>query len=85
MVTEQLLRRVRGEYLEMPGLSLTMPQAQRLLGLDRDTCAALLGRLVTAGFLRRTLSQTFVLDDASRQRLPGAIWNGGFQGQSWSE
>jgi hypothetical protein len=30
------LRRVKGEYLEMPGLRLTPAQAQRLWGLDRD-------------------------------------------------
>ena len=31
-------RRVQAEYNEMPGLSVTLPQAQRLLGIDHDTC-----------------------------------------------
>jgi hypothetical protein len=30
----ELLVRIRAEYLEMPGLRLTAPQAQRLFGLD---------------------------------------------------
>jgi hypothetical protein len=33
----ELLRRIRAEYLEMPGLRLTAPQAQRLFGLDSET------------------------------------------------
>jgi hypothetical protein len=35
---DEMLRRIRGEYLEMPGLSLTLEQAQRLWGLDAKTC-----------------------------------------------
>ena len=31
--------RVQGEYRDMPGLKLTEAQAQRLLGIDYDTCA----------------------------------------------
>lgn len=54
MSDEQLIDRIRGEYLEMPGLQLTSPQAMRLLGLDERTCVRLLGLLVEVGFLRRT-------------------------------
>ena len=46
--------RVEAEYREMPGLKLTEPQAQRLLGIDCDMCAAVLGTLLERGFLRRT-------------------------------
>jgi hypothetical protein len=49
---ERLLCRIRGEYLEMPGLRLTQAQAQRLLALDAATCARVLESLVTAGFLQ---------------------------------
>lgn len=42
---ENLLRRVRAEFREVPGLRLTVAQAQRLWGLDRSTCEAVLGRL----------------------------------------
>jgi Fic family protein len=52
--TEALMRRVRGEYWEMPGLKLTMPQAQRLWALDAATCQSLLHSLVENGFLART-------------------------------
>ena len=48
---DALVRRVRGEYREMPGLSLTVLQAARLWGLDSRTCAALLTTLTTmSGF-----------------------------------
>jgi hypothetical protein len=53
------LRRVKAEYLEMPGLRLTTAQAQRLWGLDRESCAALLGALVDARFLNRTADGAF--------------------------
>jgi hypothetical protein len=46
-----LLRVVQAEYLEIPGLHLTKPQAQRLWGLDPDTCDVLLNTLVAAQFL----------------------------------
>jgi Fic family protein len=49
-----LTRRVQAEYIEMPGLSVTLPQAQRLLGIDRDTCVAVIRTLVDRRFLRRT-------------------------------
>jgi hypothetical protein len=48
-----LLRRVYGEFLEMPGLRLTCRQAQRLWGLDERTCLELLESLVDAKFLCR--------------------------------
>ena len=37
----------------MPGLRLTLPQAQRLWGLDESTCHSLLNFLVNAKFLVR--------------------------------
>jgi hypothetical protein len=51
MAREEILSRIRGEYLEMPGLCLTPAQAQRLWGLDAITCASLLASLTQAGFL----------------------------------
>jgi Fic family protein len=48
---ETLLNRIRGEYLEMPGLRLTRPQAQRLWGLDTDTSVRVLHELVELKFL----------------------------------
>jgi hypothetical protein len=58
--TEEVLRRVRGEFLEMPGLRLTESQARRLWGLDASSCNALLGALVDANFLFRTRDGAFM-------------------------
>lgn len=52
-VTEQMLNRICSEFAEMPGLRLTQRQAQRLWGLDADTCGMALAVLVEARFLRR--------------------------------
>jgi len=49
----QLLGRIRGEYLEMPGLKLTLPQAQRLWHQRERECEGLLGALIDAKFLCR--------------------------------
>jgi len=46
-----MIKRIRAEYLEMPGLRLTVEQAQRLCGVDRPVCRAALDALVDAGFL----------------------------------
>ena len=48
-----LVRRVRGEYREMPGMRLTLDQAMRLWMLDRETCSDVLDSLVAAHFLER--------------------------------
>jgi hypothetical protein len=48
---EQLIARIRGEYLEMPGLRLTCDQARRLWGVDRETCVLVLDAMVQSGFL----------------------------------
>ncbi len=67
--TEAVLRRVRGEFLEMPGLRLTEAQARRLWGLDATACAALLGALVDANFLFRTRDGAFMrVEHASPSR-----------------
>jgi hypothetical protein len=51
---EPLLCRVRDEFVAMPGLSLTEPQAARLWQLDPPLTAVLLRALVEARFLART-------------------------------
>ena len=57
---EGILRRIQGEYNEMPGLRLTIAQAQRLWGLDRAECDAVLGALVDAKFLIRNRDGAYV-------------------------
>lgn len=57
---EEALRRIRGEYVEMPGLRLTIDQAQRLWGFDHVRCEALLGILIERRFLRRCRDGSYV-------------------------
>ena len=66
---DQMLRRICGEYLEMPGLRLLPEQARRLWGLDAQTCGHLLQALVERGFLCRRADGTYgrLTDDPSRQ------------------
>lgn len=51
MPHHSLLKRIRAEYLEMPGLRLKVEQAQRLCGVDRATCQRVLDMLVEMKFL----------------------------------
>jgi len=55
-----LARRMEAEYAEMPGLSLTLPQAQRLWTADRHTCQTVFDRLIARGVLRMTTKGRFV-------------------------
>jgi hypothetical protein len=54
MVSATLVERVRGEFIEMPGLQLTMAQAARLWGLDNAACRHVVDVLVASAFLRWT-------------------------------
>jgi hypothetical protein len=66
MRIDDVLQRIQGEFIEMPGLRLTAPQAQRLWGLEREVCNALLGALVDAKFLLQTRDGAFVRNDGAR-------------------
>jgi hypothetical protein len=55
-----LVDRVRGEFNEMPGLQLTMPQAAKLLGIEPEACRDVIDTLVDAAFLRRTATGLIV-------------------------
>ncbi len=46
-----VLSRLRAEYLEMPGMKLTLGQVQRLCGIERTLCQCVLDALVTEQFL----------------------------------
>ena len=54
MELEAIIRRVREEFHEMPGLRLTPAQATRLWGLERETARTVIDSLVAAAFLRWT-------------------------------
>jgi hypothetical protein len=49
--TQDLLKRVRAEYLEMPGLRLTVQQGLRLWGIEQTLCRTVLDSMVDARFL----------------------------------
>lgn len=48
---DDVRERVRAEYLEMPGLHLTIDQVQRLCGIERPICTTVLDGLVEERFL----------------------------------
>lgn len=56
----ELLQRIEAEYREMPALSVTAPQAERLWGLNSTTCSFVLMTLIERGVLKRTTHGTYV-------------------------
>jgi hypothetical protein len=53
------VQRVKAEFLEMPGLTLTVAQASRLWSFEASFCMAVLSALEEARFLVRTRHSTF--------------------------
>lgn len=75
MPPNTLLIRIRAEYLEMPGLRLTLGQAQRLCGVERALCTQVLDALVAERFLCVKADGTYARltdGDVSRPRLAKA-------------
>jgi Fic family protein len=66
---EVLVLRICGEFLEMPGVRLTCAQAQRLFGLNEDTCRRVLEALVADDFLARAPGGMYVMPSSG----PGAL------------
>lgn len=56
--------------MEMPGLRLTLEQAQKMWALDATTCAALISSLVDTGFLFKTRDGAFMRLDRSTTSRP---------------
>lgn len=56
----ELLQRVEAEYREMPGLSLTVHQAERLWALDSTTCSFVLMTLIERGILKRAPDGSYI-------------------------
>lgn len=54
MNLELVVERVRAEFNEMPGLTLTMQQASRFFGLDQDITKSVMEKLVGSAYLRWT-------------------------------
>lgn len=59
-IGQRILQLMRLEYLDMPGLSLDVPQAARLLNISASLSEHLLGRLRADGFLALTSTGRFV-------------------------
>jgi hypothetical protein len=57
----ELLRRICGEFEEMPGTCLTLPQATRLFGISPEICGRVLVGLVNEHRLRHTHDGRFRL------------------------
>jgi hypothetical protein len=49
--TQDVISRIRAEFLEMPGMKLTRQQVQRLCGIESTLCQAVLDALVDERFL----------------------------------
>lgn len=56
---EDLVMRIESEFLDMPGLKLTVPEGQRRFGIDEITCEAVLEALVDAGVLFKTRERLY--------------------------
>ena len=69
IVPGELLNRAKHEYVEMPGLALTVSQASRLWNLDVAMCEALLSSLEREHFLSRTRRAAYVRRDTGSPRL----------------
>jgi hypothetical protein len=64
-IEEPLVRRICGEYEEMPGPSLTEAQAARLWNLNQKRCKIVLLRLLRARFLHCTRDGRYVMSTGS--------------------
>jgi DNA-binding IclR family transcriptional regulator len=56
-----LIHRIWDEFDEMPGTSLTLPQASKLFGVPMEVCDRILVSLVKDGRLHRTQDGRFRL------------------------
>ena len=66
--TEPVRIRLRAEFVEMPGLCLTVEQVQRLCGLERTVCQMVLDVLVAEQFLCVTADDHYARPTTERHR-----------------
>ena len=76
---QELVNRIRMEYLEMPGLALTSGQARRLWNLDPALCDAVLSTLVREEFLSETRNGAFLRRNDGGRRPSAAASPGAGQ------
>jgi hypothetical protein len=77
------MERVRAEYAEMPGLSITLPQAQRWFSVDRASSEEAFRRLVAGGLLWMTADGRFVRSMGRRQKGDESYGYVGRVSRSW--
>jgi DNA-binding IclR family transcriptional regulator len=73
---QNTVERLRAEFLEMPGLRLTLTQIHRFCGLERSACSAALDTLVKERFLCANADGTYARlteGDVSRLRQAKAM------------
>ncbi|MGE3510821.1 MAG: hypothetical protein AB7N65_18260 [Vicinamibacterales bacterium] len=63
MTVELVTQRVRAEFEEMPGLTLTEHQAAKLFGIEQKMCRDVINQLIHASYLRKTRSGTITRRD----------------------
>jgi hypothetical protein len=56
---QQVLNRIRAEFVEMPDLKLTIEEIQRLCDVNRSLCEAAIESLVQAHFLYETSDRRY--------------------------
>lgn len=59
-IDQRLVERLRAEYLEMPGMKLTIEQIRRLCGIDPAMCRPVLDVPVNMRFLLLNADGTYV-------------------------
>jgi DNA-binding IclR family transcriptional regulator len=64
--TDQDALRLRHEFLEMPGLNVSVPQVARMLGLRHEHAAAILAALASERFLTQTPTGSYQRASAPR-------------------
>ncbi len=57
---EALVRRIVDEFEDLPGLTLSLRQTMRLLGVDEAACLRILDGLTRAGHIRRDARHMYV-------------------------
>lgn len=63
MGLDAVTRRVRAEFDEMPGLTLTEPQAAKLFGIERAICRDVIDQLIDESYLRKTRTGSIIRCD----------------------
>jgi hypothetical protein len=73
MDTDALVTRIKSEFIESPGMCLTLRQGARLWGIAPEECARIVDRLVTERFLRWTQNGEVVRSESGSYTSRGSV------------